>query len=376
MKFSEIPGHESIKERMRAMVNGDHLPHAILLEGPEGIGKLAMARAFAQYIHCENRDENGDACGECRSCRMHRSMNHVDTHYSFPVVKLDGMNSAPVSDDFFTEWTEFCNGRIYSDIATWTDTFNKRNAQPVIYVTESEELVKKLAFTSHVSKQKIVIMWLPERLNEQAANKLLKLIEEPYDDTVFILVSNNSAEILPTIYSRVQRLTLKRLPDRIVADNLMKRGGLSDADAMAIAHNASGNMIAAIEALDTDDDIKTYFDTFVKLMRLAYMRDVAKLRVWADDLAALGREKEIDFYDYASRMIRENFVMNFNIPSLCYLSRTEHDFATRFARFITVKNVEKLIEVFTLARRDISGNGNGKIVNFDVAIKTILLLKQ
>lgn len=376
MKFSDIPGHNSIKERMRRMVLEDHLPHAILLEGPAGIGKLALARAFAQYIQCENRDPDGNACGVCRSCRLHQSMNHVDTHYSYPVVKLDNMNSAPSSEDFYPEWSEFVGGTVYSDIAAWTATFSKRNAKPVIYVAESEQLIRKLAFTSHVSRYKIVIMWLPERLHETAANKLLKMIEEPFEDTIFILVSNSPAEILPTIYSRVQRLAMKRLPDQTVAENLMTRGGLQPADAMAIAHNASGNMITALNLLGNDKETKTFFDTFVSLMRLAYMRDIRKLREWADDLASLGREVEMAYYDYSTRMVRENFVLNFNRPALTYLSTTERAFASKFARFITVRNVEKLIEVFTDAKRDIAGNGNGKIVNLDVAIKTILLLKQ
>ena len=376
MKFSDIPGHESVKQRMRQMVESGHLPHAVLLEGPQGIGKLALARAFAQYIHCDNPQPSGDACGECRSCRLHQSMNHVDTHYSYPVVKLDGMNTAPTSEDFYPEWTEFADNSIYSDIATWTGVFTKRNAHPIVYVTESEALLRKLAFTSHVSQYKIVIMWLPERLHETAANKLLKLIEEPFEDTIFILVSDSPAQILPTIYSRVQRLSLKRLPDSIIAENLMRRGGLSQPDAMAIAHNAAGNMIAALNGLSSNKEISTYFDFFVTLMRLAYMRDVKKLREWADDLASLGREQEIDFYSYCSRMIRENFMLNFNVPALTYLSQSEQAFSVKFARFITVKNVEKLIEVFSLAQRDIAGNGNGKIVNFDVAIKTILLLKQ
>lgn len=376
MKFSDIPGHDSVKQRMRQMVATGHLPHAMLLEGPPGIGKLALARAFAQYIHCENPAPDGDACGVCRSCRLHQSMNHVDTYYSYPVVKLDGMNSAPTSEDFYREWTDFISNRVYADIAAWSATFNKRNAHPIIYVTESEALVRKLAFTSHVSRYKIVIVWLPERLNETAANKLLKLIEEPFEDTLFIMVSNSPAEILPTIYSRVQRLALKRLPDSLVADNLMQRGGLDRADALAIAHNASGNMIEAINGLSAGKEISTYFDSFVSLMRLAYMRDVRKLRDWADKLAALGREQEMDYYQYATRMIRENFMLNFQVPALTYLSQAEYNFSVKFARFITVNNVEKLIAVFNDAIRDIAGNGNGKIINFDVAIKTILSLKK
>ncbi len=376
MKFSDIPGHESIKRRMRQMVYSGRLPHALIIEGPEGTGKLAMARALAQYIHCENRDPDGDACGECRSCRLHQSMNHVDTHYTFPVVKLDGMNSAPTSDDFYGEWTEFISNRIYTSINEWSDVFGKKNAHPLIYVTESEALVRKLSFTSHVSKQKIVILWLPERLHESAANKLLKIIEEPPEDTILILVSNSPGEILPTIYSRVQRLQMKRLPDAIIASNLRKLTELTDADAMAAAHNAEGNMIKAMEQTGTDEESKINFDTFVSLMRLAYKRDVRALRDWSDDLAARGREKEMAFYDYASRMVRENFIINLNVPELTYLTDTERAFAKNFARFITTGNVEKLSEVFAEASRDIAGNGNGKIINYDIAIKTILLLKK
>lgn len=376
MKFSDIPGHESVKTRLRHMVQSDRIPHALLLEGPEGIGKLALARAFAQYIHCENPTADGDSCGVCRNCRMHQSMNHVDLHYTFPAVKSEGAKSSPISDDFYQEWTDFIGGRVYSDIGAWSATFNRRNANPQIYVEEADDLIHKLAFTGHVARYKLVILWLPERVNETAANKILKLVEEPYEDTIFIMVSNDPKKILPTIYSRLQRITLKRLPDAIVAENLMKRGNMSAEDAMAVAHNANGSMITALEMADSNEEMTTFFDTFVRLMRLAYMRDVKQLREWSEKLAAMTREQQMGFYEYATRMIRENFVLNFGVPTLSYLTSTEHAFAVKFARFITVANVEKLIEVFDKARNDIAGNGNGKIINFDIAIKTILLLKQ
>lgn len=374
MKFSEIPGHDSAKQRMRQMADSGKLPHALLLEGPAGIGKIALARAFAQYIHCEHRSTNGDACGHCQPCLLHQSMNHIDTTYIYPVVKLDGMNTAPISNDFREEWLKYLDGRLYMDFQEWTSTFQKKNAQPVTYVTESAELIRTLAFTSHVSRYKIVIWWLPEKMNQEAANKLLKLIEEPYDDTLFIMASDNPRDILPTIYSRVQRIQLKRLPDDIVADYLCSLFEMNKVDAIAAAHIAEGNAVRAVEAVRQSKESTLFFDLFVRLMRLAYQRNVHALRGWADELAGTGRETETRFYSYAIQLIRENFIYNFNIPDLNYMTSDEEKFSIRFARFITEENVEKLIKTFDCARTDIAGNANGKIVNLDVAIKVIMLL--
>ncbi len=374
MKFSEIPGHEQVKSRLRKMALSDKLPHAILLEGPEGAGKMALARAFAQYIHCEHPDPAGDACGRCHSCRLHEAMNHIDTQYVFPVVKLEGMNSAPVSDDFRQQWVDYLKDRIYMDFQAWTALFGKKNAQPITYVTESSALLHRLSFTSHVSRYKIVLWWLPERMNEEAANKLLKMIEEPFDDTIFIMVSDRPRDILPTIYSRVQRIQVKRLPDETVARYLTANYDITDSDAMAVAHIAEGNVVKALEVMDRSKETAEFFDMFVKLMRLAYQKNVAELRQWGDDLASMGRDREMRFYEYAMRMVRENFVYNFNVPEINYMTSTEEQFSVRFARFITVDNVERIIDVFDRARTDIAGNANGKIVNLDVAIKVIMLL--
>ena len=374
MKFSEIPGHETVKQRLRQMALSGKLPHAILLEGPAGVGKMALARAFAQYIHCEHPDPNGDACGRCHSCRLHEAMNHIDTQYVFPVVKTDGMNSNPVSDDFRDQWVEYLKDRIYMDYQGWTALFGKKNAQLLTYVTESSALLHRLSFTSHVSRYKIVVWWLPEKMNEEAANKLLKMIEEPFDDTIFIMVSDRPRDILPTIYSRVQRIPVKRLPDETVARYLCDNYEISEADALAAAHLAEGNVVKAMEVLNQSKETALFFDMFVKLMRLAYQKNVAELRRWSDDLAALGRDCEIRFYDYAMRMVRENFVYNFNVPEISYMTSTEEQFSVRFARFITVDNVERIIRVFDRARTDIAGNANGKIVNLDVTIKIIMLL--
>lgn len=376
MKFSDISFHSSAIERLRRMVDEDRIPHAVLIEGPEGIGKLFIARAFAQYVHCENRTADGGSCGICRSCKLHQALNHTDLHFSFPVVKLENMTSPPVSDDFLQEWTKFIDGRKFTSIDDWTSTFSKKNAQPTIYAPESSSILHKLSLTSHISRYQILLLWLPERLGDETANKLLKLIEEPHPDTLIIMVSNDSRKILPTIYSRLQRITLRPLSDETVASLIMEDHPVAKSDAVAIAHLAAGNMIEAERQLSLSEEHNQFFELFKCLMRLAYQRKIKDLREWANGLASLGREKEMKFYEYASRLIRENFIYNFSLPQINYLNQAEGEFSRNFARFITERNVEKLMEVLDNARTDIAGNGNGKIINLDVAIKVILLLKS
>ncbi|MCI9607533.1 MAG: DNA polymerase III subunit delta [Muribaculaceae bacterium] len=377
MQFNDIPAHESVKSRLRAMADSDRIPHALMLEGPQGSGKFALMRAFAQYIHCTGRQPGDtDSCGKCPSCIQHAGFGHIDTHFVFPVVKLEKMTYPPVSDDFIEAWKDYLTTHSFMDFSAWADSFDKKNSQPITYVTESDAIMRKLSFAAHGSRYKIVLWWLPEKMNVEAVNKILKLLEEPWEDTIFLMACDNPGEMLPTIYSRVQRISTTKLPDSAIAGILETERGLSHDDAMAIAHNADGSATAAFRSLAAQSDEKEFFDLFVYLMRQAYQRKIADLKEWGANLAGMGREKELKFYEYAVRLIRENFIYNFKLPQLNYLNSAESAFSTKFARFITERNVEKLIEVFENARIDIAGNANGKIVNLDVAIKVILLLKQ
>lgn len=375
MKFSQIPSHDNVKRQLRDMVADRRIPHALLLHGPAGIGKFMLARTFAQYLHCQAPTADGEPCGRCPSCMQYESFNHVDSLYVFPVVKTEKLK-APVSDDYMGEFKEFVDSSPFMDFERWTGYFDKKNAQPVIYVSESEALEQRLAVTTTVSKYKTVLIWLPEKMNEQTANKLLKLIEEPFSDTVFILVSDNASAILPTIYSRCRPIEMKRLSDETVAEYLTARLAVDPQDAMSMAHIAAGDVNAALRVMDATSASRMFFDLFVRLMRLAYQRDVKGMKEWSSDVAALGREQSIKFYDYSRRLIRENFVYNFGIPDLLYLNRTEAQFSKNFARFITENNAERIIAEMDRAATDIAGNANGKIVNFDLAIKMIILIKN
>lgn len=374
MRFSDIPAHDVVKERLRAMVDDNRLPHALLLEGPAGVGKFALARAFAKYIHCENRTPDGDSCGVCPSCRQHDTFNHADMVFSFPILK--SVSVAGVSDDLIGEWREFLNDFPYMNFEEWLKALNNPNGQPLIYSAESQNIIRKFATTSYSSKYKVLLMWLPERMQPDCANKLLKMIEEPMEDSILVFVSNNSREILPTIYSRLQRIEVKRLPDGVIENYLVQHHRMDVTNAAAVAHLASGSIIDAERQLSVSDENKQFLQFFMSLMRSAYQRKVGLLKKWSVDVAGLGREGAIRFLTYCERMMRENFIYNLHIPSLVYLTTDEQAFSKKFSPFINERNVESLLREFGSARTDIAANGNAKIIFFDLAVKTILLLKR
>ena len=291
------------------------------------------------------------------------------------MVKTEKLKE-PISNDYLDDFREFIAGSPFMDFDRWAGMFDKKNAQPIIYVYESAELERRLSVSATTSRYKIALMWLPEKMNEQAANKLLKLIEEPYPDTIFLLVSNDASAILPTIRSRCRPIEVTRLDDASVADYIRARLSMDPQDALATAHIAVGNVNAALRSVDATSVSRMFFDYFVRLMRLAYQRDVKGLLEWSGDITSLGREQAVKFYDYAQRLIRENFVFNLNVPAISYLNRTEAQFSERFARFITERNAESIIRHMNQASSDIAGNANGKIVNFDFAIKMIILIKN
>ncbi len=374
MRFRDIPGHEDVKERLRAMADERRVPHALLLEGPVGSAKFMLIRALAQYIHCENHTPDGDSCGKCPSCLQHQTFNHIDTIYSFPVIKKAGKST--ISNDCFGEFKNFISDSPYMDIEKWIAMLGNINSQPVIYVEEGAELIRRLNFTARQSLFKIVLLWLPERLKEETANKLLKLIEEPHSDTIFLMSSDNSRAILPTIYSRVQRIAVSRYSDDEIKHFLTASYPVSETDAETLARLSSGNVIEALSLVDISRMRQQFLDYFIELMRKAYQRKIGLLRQWSNDVAALGREQIIKFLDYASRLIRENFILNLHVDQLNYLTEDERKFSVNFARFINERNVLKMFEVLNKAREDIAGNANPKIVLFDLAVKTILLIKQ
>lgn len=374
MYFKDIIGQETVKQRLRLEVREGRVPHAQLFAGPEGTGALPLAIAYARFLLCTRRGEE-DACGTCPSCVKLNKLAHPDLHFVFPVVKRKGGGDT-VSDDYIREWRELAISTPYFSMNHWLDAMGAENQQAQIFVKESDELVRKLSLKSSEGGYKVVIIWLPEKMKVECANKLLKLLEEPPAQTVFLLVSEEPDRILPTILSRTQRINVPRLEDAEIAEALKARFGLQDTDAAETARLAEGSYLQALEIIHLSEDTQLFFGLFVSLMRLAYQRKVKEMREWSDTVATMGRERQKDFLTYCQRMVRESFVSNFHRKEMNYMNREEENFTIRFAPFINERNVMGITDELAEAQTHIEQNVNPRMVFFDFALKMIVLLIQ
>lgn len=374
MYFKDIIGQETVKQRLRLEVREGRVPHAQLFAGPEGTGALPLAIAYARFLLCTRRGEE-DACGTCPSCVKLNKLAHPDLHFVFPVVKRKGGGDT-VSDDYIREWRELAISTPYFGMNHWLDAMGAENQQAQIFVKESDELVRKLSLKSSEGGYKVVIIWLPEKMKVECANKLLKLLEEPPAQTVFLLVSEEPDRILPTILSRTQRINVPRLEDAEIAEALKVRFGLQDTDAAETARLAEGSYLQALEIIHLSEDTQLFFGLFVSLMRLAYQRKVKEMREWSDTVAVMGRERQKDFLTYCQRMVRESFVSNFHRKEMNYMNREEENFTIRFAPFINERNVMGITDELAEAQTHIEQNVNPRMVFFDFALKMIVLLIQ
>ena len=364
MTFDEVIGQQEVKERLVGMVTEHKLPHALMFCGPTGSGKMALALAFASYLL-------GDS-------PMLRKWEHPDLLFAFPVVKPVGASSDTkvVCEDYAAEWRAMLSQGPYFTIDQWLTSMRVANQQAVIYEAESEALIRKLSLKSSQGGYKVVVIWLPERMNVICANKILKLLEEPPQQTVFLMVSEAPEKLLDTIRSRVQRIDIRRIDDGAIEQALTERRGIELSTAHRIAHFASGSWLRALEVLEADNENAQLLEMFKSLMRLAYMRDIKSLKRWSEDAASLGREKQKRMLTYFSRMIRENFMFNFATPELCYMTEGEEAFARNFARFVNERNVISIAEELEKSQREIGQNVTPKIVMFDLALNMIMMLKQ
>lgn len=372
MFFHDITGQEEIKRQLVRSVKNGHIAHAQLFGGPEGIGKFPLALAYARYIQCTDRGET-DACGKCPSCLKYNTLMHPDLHFVFPVFKKD---KTSYCDDFLSQWREFIQENAYFNLQQWLLHINAGNAKGEIYVTESREIIRKLSLKTYESEYKIMIIWLPEKMNAECANTLLKLIEEPYEKTVFLLVSDQPELMLETIRSRTQQINMRPVSAADMVSALTRHYSLDLRDAETVAHIANGNFIKAMETIRLTEENKLYFDLFIRFMRLTYARKINELKGWTEEVAALGRSRQKNLLAYFQRMLRENYIHNIHRPELTYMNRYELDFSARFSPFIHERNVTGLMEEFEKAENDIDQNANARIILFDLALKVIMLLKS
>lgn len=372
--FKDILGQEDAKRQLIQGAKTGKLAHALLLTGPSGSGKLPLALATARYLLCQHPGEN-DACGTCPSCTMMNRLAHPDLHFAFPIIKRKAGRDS-VCDDFLPQWREMLHRQLYVGLSQWMNVLDAGNQQPQIYVRESDEIQRKLSLKSNQGGYKIMLIWLPEKMNLECANKLLKLLEEPPRQTVFLLVSEDAASLLPTIISRTQRIHLGPLSEEVLADYLKQRYLLPPNDASDIAHRSGGSLLRTLENIQLSEEQRNSFELFINLMRTAYKRDIRTLKTWSEQVAGMGRERQKSFLEYCQRMIRENFIYNFHQPDMNYLSPDENQFSSRFAPFINEKNIFSITALLEEAQQHVEQNANPKMIFFDLSLRMIVELKQ
>lgn len=372
MFFNDIVGQQEIKSHLIRMVAEDRVSHAQLFSGLEGVGALPMAMAFAQYLNCLNPSDE-DSCGVCSSCVKASKLIHPDIHFAFPVVK-EG-SSTPVSDNFIANWRSLVLKTPYFGIDQWMDEITTTKKSGIIYSEESSNIFRKLNMKSFEARYKIMIIWLPERMHETGANKLLKLLEEPPQSTVFLLVSENPALLLPTILSRTQQLHFPAIKTKDITAKLSQVSNLPNDEVEVAARLARGSFVQAMVNLNLSKDKTTHFELFADMMRSAYSRKIFEAIRWVEEVAPLSRDKQKSFLDYSINLLRESFIFNFEQADLNYLNPTENNFVQNFARFITLENVAPMVKELELAYAHIEQNGNARLVLFDTMIKIIPLFK-
>jgi len=374
MFFKDVIGQEEIKKRLVRSVKEERISHAQLFTGPEGTGKLALALAFAQFVSCRNRAEN-DSCGECPSCRKYQKLAHPDLHFVFPVFPTKEFKK-PVSDDFLPRWREMVKETPYFTLSQWLGFIENENAQGLIYERESDSIMRKLNLKSFEAEFKVMIIWLPEKMHMACSNKLLKLIEEPPNKTLFLLVTENEESIITTIRSRAQLLKIPFIDNESMKSALEKKEEISKEQIPEAVHLASGNFIKALEYLNPDEDMQFYFIKFQEMMRFAYKREVKELVDWAEEMGRIGRDRQKSFFNFALRLLREYFVMNMKKPGLVYLNDEEKQWGKNFAPFINERNIVPFSKEFELGIKHISMNGNPRIIFLDTALRMVRLIKR
>lgn len=375
MNFSQIPGQQEIKIKLLRSVKEERVSHAQLFAGPEGCGSMALALAFARYISCENRTVS-DSCGTCKSCVKYDKLIHPDLHFVFPVIKGKKATD-PVSDNYLEEWREFVKKSPYFNLNNWMDSIEVGNAQGMIFASEAAEIIKKLSLKTFESDFKIMIIWLPEKMHQATANKLLKLIEEPPEKTLFLLVSEEPDKVIPTILSRCQLVKIPSFKTNDIEKYLLVRFNLTAEKAADISRVSNGNITRAIELCENEESNLANLERFKSLMRFAWKRDIISLINWSEEVASTGREAQKNFISFSLRLLRENLMLTLGQlkNSLVYLTGAEAEFSGKFHPSVNQNNIYQLNEELNMVYSHIEANGNAKIIFLDLALKVTKLIR-
>jgi DNA polymerase-3 subunit delta' len=369
MQFRDIIGHDLVKAHLISTVRENRVSHAQLFLGPEGSGSLALALAYAQFINCENKAAL-DSCGVCSSCRKYNKLIHPDMHFSYPFIAKHKEDNAAT---FIENWRKAFLNNPYLSLENWRQQLDADNKQVNINIAEAHEIIKKLSLKSFEAEFKVLIMWLPEYL-EKEGNALLKLIEEPPEKTLFLLVAENQNKILNTIISRTQLIKINKLGHQAITSYLIENKHLEESEARDIAFIADGNVQEAINMIDTQTN--NHFNLFVKWLRLIVQDSGLNIiSICEEELAKLGRENQKTFLMYAINIMRQIILIKLDLSNLVFLSAHELDFVNKFATHYTVEQIEETINLFETTHYSVERNANPKILFLDLSLQLVLMFK-
>ena len=381
MLFEDILGQEHIKKHLTQSVDNGRIAHAQLFVGPEGCGTLPMAIAYAQYILCSN--SNGENNSGNESCNVKfNSFSHPDLHFAFPVTTSDKVKSHPVSNNYMDEWRQLLKDQPYGNLFDWYKQLSVDNKQGQIGVDEAVEIVKSLSLKSYEGGYKVMLIWMAEKMNQACANKLLKLIEEPPNKTIFILIAEDEEQIINTIKSRCQMLHFPPLSENVIKEGLIKQYGLEDSVATKIAQQSNGNYNKACDLIYQDSEDLQFEEWFVFWIRSAFKAKGNKAAIhdlinWSDDISKTGRETQKQFLLFCLNFFRQALLLNYKASGLVYLQpKTESFKLEKFAPFVHNANIIEINEELENAVYHIERNGNSKIILTDLSIKLTRLLHK
>lgn len=380
MRFADITGQEDLKRHLVQSVDAGRISHAQLFTGQAGAGVLALAVAYVQYLCCRHR-RGGDSCGECPDCKQIAALAHPDLHLVFPVNK-QGKKSGEVmrSDEFLPLFRGlFAERGGYFSAQDWYDRLDLgKTLKGMIAAREADDIIRKLSFKSFEADYKTMLIWLPEAMNEEAANKILKILEEPWEKTLFLLISEQPERLLPTIISRTQEVAVPRIAPDVLERAAQERGVTDPVKARNIARLAGGDLVELQHLVAGESDAlrKENFELFCGLMRLSYNDKHLELVTWAEEAAQLSREQQRAFLRDASRLLRESYMLHAGINEISYLWGEELAFCSKFAPFVGSQNIEPLIAEIECALAQISQNGNPTIVFTHFALSVSKMIKR
>ena len=376
MQFKDVIGQEAVKQKLILSVRENRVPHAQLFLGPEGNGKLPLALAYAQYILCPHRTAT-DSCGVCPSCQKISKLTHPDLHFVMPTTTTKSVKSNPESDLFMSEWRDYVLQKEgYVDTSSWYEFLEVENKQGYISVRDAATLLRKLSFKAYEGEYKIAIIWMAEKMRTDTANKLLKLLEEPPEKTLFILIAEDQEELLATIRSRTSLVKVPRLEQKTLQTALVQRLGCSSQSAFDAAVVAEGNWIKTCQNVKDAEDQKFYFRTFQQWMRYCFKAAINELIDFSNNIKSIGRERQKLLLEYGLGIVRNSLLFNNNLAQLVMLPEEEKKFNAGFAPFVKPENILQIADLLDEASRQIERNGYAPLIFLDTSFKMTKLLRM